>query len=87
MLPGFYNHDQMAMNGKTKHPDEAWELLSYFCEQEHGIRLGKAEGGSAGSPGMRKDVWESAELAAEVPCLPLFRRTWTNSGRTGTPPA
>ena len=72
-LPGFYNHDQMAMNAKTKYPDEAWKLLSYFCGKEHGIRLGKAEGGGASSPGMRKDVWESEELAAEVPCLSLFR--------------
>lgn len=72
-IPGFYNHDQMAMNSKTKNPDEAWKLLTYFCGKEHGIRLGKAEGGGASSPGMRKDVWESEELAAEVPCLPMFR--------------
>jgi len=72
-LPGFYNHDQMAMNSKTKHPAETWELLTYFCGKEQGIRLGKAEGGGASSPGMRKDVWESPELAEEVPCLPMFR--------------
>jgi ABC-type glycerol-3-phosphate transport system substrate-binding protein len=71
--PGFYNHDQMAMYAKTKHLDAAWALLTYFCGKEQGIRLGKAEGGGASSPGMRKDVWESQELAEEVPCLPMFR--------------
>ena len=29
-VTGFYNHDQMAMNAKTKDFESSWKLLSYF---------------------------------------------------------
>jgi len=72
-IPGFYNHDQMAMNAKTKFRDEAWKLQTYLCGKEHGIRLGLPAGGGAGTPGIRKDVWESPELEKEVPAIKVFR--------------
>jgi len=72
-IPGFYNHDQMAMNAKTKFVNEAWTLQTYLCGKEHGIRLGRPEGGGAGTPGIRTDVWASKELEDAVPAIKVFR--------------
>jgi multiple sugar transport system substrate-binding protein len=68
-LPGFYNFDQMAMNSKTKFPEETWQALTYFCGKEHGIRLGLPEGGGATSCGMRKDVYNDPDFRAKVPVI------------------
>ena len=68
----FYNHDQMAMSAKTEHLDATWELLTYFCGKEQGIRLAMAEGGGAATPGIRKDVYGSAELAEAVPASAMY---------------
>ncbi|MBC7234808.1 MAG: sugar ABC transporter substrate-binding protein [Chloroflexi bacterium] len=70
-LPGFYNHDQMAMNAKTKYLEESWKLLTYFCGKEHGIRLGLPEGGGATSCGMRRDVYGDPEFRKAVPVIAL----------------
>jgi len=70
-LPAFYNHDQMAMNAKTKYVEEAWKALTYFCGKEHGIRLGLPEGGGATSCGMRKDVFGDPEFRKKVPVIAL----------------
>ncbi len=71
-IPMIYNHDQMAMGAKTKYPDESWKLLAYFCGKEQGIRLGMAEGGGASTPGIRKDVYGSDELAKAVPSIKWY---------------
>jgi ABC-type glycerol-3-phosphate transport system substrate-binding protein len=59
----------MVMNAKTKHIDESWLLLTYFCGKEHGIRLGLPEGGGATSCGMRRDVFGDPTFRAKVPAV------------------
>ena len=57
-----------AVTGNSKHPSEAFEILDFYCTKEDGIQhviFG------AGSPGGRKDVWESDELNA---INPIFRQ-------------
>ncbi|MBI2941125.1 MAG: extracellular solute-binding protein [Chloroflexi bacterium] len=71
-IPVFYNHDQMAMSAKGKFQQESFKLLTYMCGKEQGIRLGLAAGGGAATPGMRKDVYESEELAKAVPAMKLY---------------
>lgn len=73
-IPGYYNHDQMTMNAKTKFVDETWKALTYFCGKEHGIRLGLPEGGGATSCGMRKDVYGDPEFRKKVPVIELVAK-------------
>jgi multiple sugar transport system substrate-binding protein len=73
-IPVFYNHDQMAMSAKTKFTDESWKLLAYLCGKEMGIRLGMSEGGGAGTPGIRRDVYGSDELKKAVPAFEMFAK-------------
>ncbi len=60
-----------CITGNSKHTSEAFEILDFYCSKEDGIQhviFG------AGSPGGRKDVWESDELNA---INPIFRQHQT----------
>jgi ABC-type glycerol-3-phosphate transport system substrate-binding protein len=72
---GFYNHDQMAMNAKTKDVESSWKLLSYFCGKEQGIRLGMPEGGGAASCGMRRDVYGDPAFIERIPAVATVAKT------------
>jgi multiple sugar transport system substrate-binding protein len=56
------NFDTFAISAKTKYPEEAFDVVGYFCGKEHGIRLGLPEGGGSWTCGARKDVFFSDEL-------------------------
>jgi ABC-type glycerol-3-phosphate transport system substrate-binding protein len=60
------------MYSKTKNPQEAFEVLAYFCGKEHGIRLGLAEGGGSWTCGARSDVFYSDELMKSTPNHKIF---------------
>lgn len=71
-ISSWHNNDQMALNAKTTHPDEAWVLLAYMCGKEMGIRLGLSQGGGSATPGARRDVYNSPELQKVVPSIKMF---------------
>jgi len=56
------NFDNFGVYAKTKYPEEAFDVVGYFCGKEHGIRLGLPEGGGSWTCGARKDVFYSEEL-------------------------
>ncbi|HEV8638939.1 MAG TPA: extracellular solute-binding protein [Chloroflexota bacterium] len=64
--------DNFGMYNKTKYPDEAFEVLGYFCGKEHGIRLGLPEGGGSWTCGARHDVFFSEELMKSTPNHKVF---------------
>jgi ABC-type glycerol-3-phosphate transport system substrate-binding protein len=64
--------DNFGMYAKTKNPNEAFEVLGYFCGKEHGIRLGLPEGGGSWTCGARTDVFYSDELMKSTPNHKIF---------------
>ena len=64
--------DNFGMYNKTKYPNEAFEVLGYFCGKEHGIRLGLPEGGGSWTCGARTDVFYSDELMKSTPNHKVF---------------
>lgn len=50
-----------CVTGNSKHPSDAFEVLTFYATKEDGIEHVLF---GAGSPGGRKDVWESDELNA-----------------------
>lgn len=50
-----------CVTGNSKHPSEAFDVLTFYATKEDGIEHVLF---GAGSPGGRKDVWESEELNA-----------------------
>jgi ABC-type glycerol-3-phosphate transport system substrate-binding protein len=64
--------DNFGQYKKTKYPEEAFEVLGYFCGKEHGIRLGLPEGGGSWTCGARTDVFYSDELMKSTPNHKIF---------------
>lgn len=64
--------DNFGMYNKTKHPEEAFKVLGYFCGKEHGIRLGLPEGGGSWTCGAREDVFFADELMNSTPNHKIF---------------
>ncbi len=59
--------DGKGVSAATKHPAEAWTVLSrLFTGQRHGI---ERFANGLGSPGSRNDVWDSDEFRATAPLL------------------
>jgi len=64
--------DNFGMYKQTKYPNEAFDVLGYFCGKEHGIRLGLPEGGGSWTCGARTDVFYSDELMNSTPNHKVF---------------
>jgi ABC-type glycerol-3-phosphate transport system substrate-binding protein len=64
--------DNFGQYAKTKYPQEAFEVLAYFCGKDHGIRLGLPEGGGSWTCGARSDVFYSDELMKSTPNHKIF---------------
>ncbi len=56
----------------SKHPNEAFNVLEFYCSKEDGI---EHVWGGAGSPGTRNDVWESERLNEFNPIYKIIRTT------------
>jgi multiple sugar transport system substrate-binding protein len=55
--------DTFSVSTASKHPEDAWQVVKWLCNQETGIRLGEGAGaGASGTPGARQDVWNSPRL-------------------------
>jgi multiple sugar transport system substrate-binding protein len=55
--------DTFSVSQASKHPDDAYIVVKWLCNQETGIRLGEGAGaGASGTPGARPDVWNSPRL-------------------------
>ncbi len=64
-----------CVTGNSKHPSEAFDVLAFYGTKEDGIEHVLF---GAGSPGGRKDVWESEELNAIHPIFGIHQQLYPN---------
>ena len=60
----------LAINGKTKVADEAWELQKWLTNKESAMRQFRLDGGI---PGARPDAWNDPEPVRVKPLFKVFR--------------
>lgn len=73
-----------GITGNSEHPSEAFQVLDFYSTKEDGIEhvfFG------AGSPGGRKDVWESEELNSIHPIFRMHQEIYPNGPRKWHRPA
>lgn len=73
-----------CITGNSKHPSEAFEVLTFYATKEDGIEHVLF---GAGSPGGRKDVWESDELNAIHPIFRTHQELYPDGPRKWHRPA
>lgn len=64
-----------GITGNSKHPNEAFKVPTFYATKEDGIEHVLF---GAGSPGGRKDVWESDELNAIHPIFRTHQQLYPN---------
>ncbi len=73
-----------CVTGNSKHPSEAFDVLAFYATKEDGIEHVLF---GAGSPGGRKDVWESDELNAIHTIFLTHQETFVDGPRKWHRPA
>lgn len=73
-----------CVTGNSKHPSEAFDVLTFYATKEDGIEHVLF---GAGSPGGRKDVWESDELNAIHPIFRTHQQLYPDGPRKWHRPA
>ena len=56
--------DFLMMGGQTKHPEETWEAIKFYCSEEVGIRRTLM---GSGDPGARPACWTASEIKQAFP--------------------
>lgn len=73
-----------CVTGNSKHPSDAFDVLTFYATKEDGIEHVLF---GAGSPGGRKDVWESDELNAIHPIFRTHQELYPDGPRKWHRPA
>jgi len=73
-----------CVTGNSDHPSEAFDVLTFYATKEDGIEHVLF---GAGSPGGRKDVWESDELNAIHPIFRTHQELYPDGPRKWHRPA